>query len=159
MEQLTAENKQLTMQKTELIAAFKKQLKLIDILKRQKVRKSSLPLADALIFYMHHKNSSVMITRQGLLQRGSPLRSIYPPQELYIPVVSKLMVLYSILVLNECSTHIFWGVLIIILVLSTLGVTTIILVLTRSPPSSQNSYNKTLPEVFNFFCMLKISQC
>ena len=41
MEQLTAENKQLTKQKTELITAFKKQLKLIDLLKRQKVRKSS----------------------------------------------------------------------------------------------------------------------
>ena len=37
LEQLTAENKQLAKQKTELIAAFKKQLKLIDILKRQKV--------------------------------------------------------------------------------------------------------------------------
>ena len=37
LEQLTTENKQLAKQKTELIAAFKKQLKLIDILKRQKV--------------------------------------------------------------------------------------------------------------------------
>ena len=37
LEQLTTENKQLAKQKTELIAAFKKQLKLIDVLKRQKV--------------------------------------------------------------------------------------------------------------------------
>ena len=64
MEELTAENNLLTKQKTELIDAFKKQLKLIDLLKRQKVRKSSLPTADALILYMHHKNCSVMIYKR-----------------------------------------------------------------------------------------------
>ena len=38
VDQLTAENKRLEKQKSELIIGFKKQLKLIDILKRQKVR-------------------------------------------------------------------------------------------------------------------------
>ena len=63
MEQLTAENKQLTKQKTELITAFKKQLKLIDLLKRQKVRNHYLPSTDVLILDVHHKkNCSLMIT-------------------------------------------------------------------------------------------------
>lgn len=42
-ENLLAENKMLKKQKAELIVGFKKQLKLIDILKRQKVRVSTAP--------------------------------------------------------------------------------------------------------------------
>jgi hypothetical protein len=39
IEQLTNENRRLDKQRLELMNAFKRQLKLIDILKKQKVRK------------------------------------------------------------------------------------------------------------------------
>ena len=44
VDQLLADNKRLEKQKNELMAGFKKQLKLIDILKRQKVRCTGLIL-------------------------------------------------------------------------------------------------------------------
>ena len=43
MEKTVVDNKRLEKQKGELMTAFKKQLKLIDILKRQKVGASSVP--------------------------------------------------------------------------------------------------------------------
>lgn len=43
VDQLVAENRRLEKQKSELMTGFKKQLKLIDILKRQKVRESLCP--------------------------------------------------------------------------------------------------------------------
>ena len=43
MEKTVADNKRLEKQKGELMTAFKKQLKLIDILKRQKVGASTVP--------------------------------------------------------------------------------------------------------------------
>ena len=42
LDQLVSDNKRLEKQKNELMAGFKKQLKLIDVLKRQKVREQDL---------------------------------------------------------------------------------------------------------------------
>lgn len=53
LETLTTENKQLLRQRNELMTAFKKQLKLIDILKKQKVSLllSLLPLSLPTLFH------------------------------------------------------------------------------------------------------------